>query len=161
MSQSICVVFDGLRAARDAYQSLLASGYAENAASIEVHYRRLIDGKLPVSQTRTREGALWGGLGMAVLGGLVTMLPFAFVQESGVSPWMGALLGVVFGGLFGGLAGMLIGTTDPHRDLAEVDPLLAEGRVALIAEFEDDEMARTAEQRLLSFGGAPLDPARA
>lgn len=160
MSHSICVVFDGLRAARDAYQSLLASGYAENADSIEVHYRRLIDGKLPVSQTRARDGALWGGLGMAVLGGLLTMLPFAFIRESGVSPWIGALVGVAFGGLFGGLAGMLIGTTDPRRDLAEVDPLLADGRVALIAEFEDAAVAKTAERRLLSFGGALLAPAR-
>lgn len=161
MQHSICVVFDGPRTARDAYQSLLASGYAEHADSIAVHYRQLIDGKIPISQTRSRGGMLWGGLSMAVFGAIAALLVLGDGDDPTMKPWMALVIGALFGGAFGALAGMLIGTTDPRPELAKADALLAEGRVALIAEFESAELADSAERRLVDLGGTRLDTARA
>jgi hypothetical protein len=154
MHRSVCVVFDRPRLARQAYRALSRSPVGAKADSLSVHYRKMVDGKLQVSQTRPTAGALWGGLAMAILGALIMLFVFGLGQSPAMHPWMALLVGAVFGGGFGALSGALIGTTEPERPLAAAEPAMGEGHAAVVAEFHDAGLADAAERLLLHHVGA-------
>lgn len=154
MHRSIVVIYDRARFARDAYRALMGSALGAKADSVSVHYRRMIDGKLTVSQTRPAAGAIWGGLSMAVLGAVLAVLAFGLGDPPMLNPWAALLTGTIFGGGFGALAGALIGTTEPEKPLADADSILSDGRAAVVAEFTDNGSADAAERLLLRLDGA-------
>ncbi len=154
MHRSVCVVFDRPRFARKAYRTLTKSALGAKADSVAVHYRRMVDGKLQVSQTRPMAGAFWGGLSMAVLGATVSLLAFGLGGSAPMDLWWALLVGAIFGGGFGALSGALIGTTEPEKPLADAEASLGHGHAAVVAEFTDPQLATAAEQLLLRQGGA-------
>lgn len=157
MLQSICVVYERARFARDASRSLARSAFGTKSTSVRVHYRRMIDGKLTFSQTRPGAGALMGALSMAAFGGVVAMVFLGFGEAPMLGVGTSLLLGGLFGGLFGGLAGAIIGTTEPAKPLADAEALLVDGRAAVVAEFGDSEVAGAAKRMLMRLRGAHLE----
>ncbi len=153
MHQSICVVFDQPRVARRAGLALRRSVVGDKAESVSVHYRRMIDGKLSLSQTRPGAGAFWGALSMALLGAAVLVVAFGIGDEPAMAPWMAVVMGAAFGGGVGGLAGALVGTTEPEPMLAEAEHML-QGHAAVVAEFSDPDAAGEAQRLLMSHAGA-------
>jgi hypothetical protein len=153
MHRSICVVYERARDARDASRALMRSAFGAKTDSVRVHYRRMIDGKLTVSQTRPVSGAIWGSLSMMVLGALLGLLGFGMGEASMMSPWAALLTGAIFGGAFGALAGALIGTTEPEKELADAEAMLEGGRAAVVAEFSDPTTADAAKRMLLRMDG--------
>lgn len=153
MQQSICVVFDQPSAARKAYRSLRRSRIGARAASLGVHYRRIVDGKLQISQTRPVAGAIWGSLAMAMFGAVVAFVAFGTGSSPAMTPWLSLLLGAAFGAGVGGLAGALVGTTEPEKALADAEPMVA-GRAAVVAEYTDPAHASEAQRVLLRYEGS-------
>ncbi|HWB80702.1 MAG TPA: hypothetical protein VG755_37320 [Nannocystaceae bacterium] len=153
MHQSVCVVFDRPRDARKAYRSLTRSALGAKADSVAVHYRRMVDGKLQISQTRPGAGAVWGFVSMAVLGATISLFAFGLGANAPLSPWWALLVGALFGGGFGALSGALIGTTEPERTLADAETSMMDGRAAVVAEFVDPEHAAAAQRMLVRQGG--------
>lgn len=154
MHRSICVVYERARDARDASRALLRSAFGSRTDSVRVHYRRMIDGKLTVSQTRPGAGAFWGSLSMMVLGAMLGLVAFGMGDASMMKPWAAMLTGAIFGAGFGALAGALVGTTEPEKQLADAEPMLEGGRAAVVAEFSDPSVAAAAERMLLRMDGA-------
>ncbi|MBC8069581.1 MAG: hypothetical protein IAG13_14685 [Deltaproteobacteria bacterium] len=154
MHRSVCVVFDRPRFARKAYRALSRSSLGAKAESLSVHYRRMVDGKLQVSQTRPMAGALWGGLAMAGLGAVISLFAFGLGEARPMSPWMAMMMGAIFGGGFGALAGALVGTTEPEKKLTDAEPSMGDGHAAVVAEFDDASLADAAERLLLHHDGA-------
>jgi hypothetical protein len=153
MHRSICVVYERARDARDASRALMRSALGTKTESVRVHYRRMIDGKLAVSQTRPTAGALWGSLSMAVLGAVLAFFGFGMSEPEMMSPWASLLTGAIFGGAFGALAGALIGTTEPAKELADAETMLEGGRAAVVAEFTDPTTADAAKRMLMRMDG--------
>lgn len=153
MHQSVCVVFDRPRDARKAYRSLTRSALGAKADSIAVHYRRMVDGKLQISQTRPGAGAMWGFLSMAMLGATISLFAFGVGVNAPLTPWWALLIGALFGGGLGALSGALIGTTEPERALTDAESTMASGRAAVVAEFVDADHAAAAERMLVRQGG--------
>lgn len=162
MHQSICVVFDEPRVARRAYRALRRSSLGARAASLGVHYRRIVDGKLQITQTRPVAGAIWGSLAMSLFGAVIAFIAFGTGDPPAMTPWLALLLGAAFGAGVGGLAGALVGTTEPEKRLADADALLAEpvgpmghpGHAAVVAEYADPALAGEAQRLLLRHEGA-------
>lgn len=153
MHRSIVVVYERARDARDASRALMRSAFGAKTDSVRVHYRRMIDGKLTVSQTRPGFGAFWGSLSMAALGAVLALFAFGMGESSMMSPWASMLTGAIFGGGFGALAGALIGTTEPAKELADAESMLEGGRAAVVAEFSDPTTADAAKRMLMRMGG--------
>lgn len=162
MNQSICVVFDEPRVARRAYRALRRSTLGARAASMGVHYRRIVDGKLQISQTRPVAGAVWGSLAMSLFGAAISFIAFGTGDTPAMAPWLALLLGAAFGAGMGALAGALVGTTEPEKRLADAESMLAEpnhstggiGHAAVVAEFTDPALAGEAQRLLLRHEGA-------
>jgi hypothetical protein len=154
MTHRTCVIYDRLRSARAAERSLRRSELGEHLENVVVHTHDLGDGKLSWGQTRPREGAVWGGITMAAFGATLAAIPVAIGVVTEFDGWLVILMGAIFGGAFGALAGAIVGTTEPDRQLAAIEPLLERGRAALIAELDSAEQAREAERLLLGKRGA-------
>ncbi|MBL8948691.1 MAG: hypothetical protein JNK45_36300 [Myxococcales bacterium] len=162
MHQSICVVFDEPRVARRAYRALRRSSLGARAASLGVHYRRIVDGKLQITQTRPVAGAIWGSLAMSLFGAAIAFIAFGTGDSPAMAPWLALLLGAAFGAGVGGLAGALVGTTEPEKRLADAESMLAQaaspldhaGHAAVVAEYTDPALAAEAERLLLRHEGA-------
>lgn len=153
MHRSIVVIYEGARDARDASRALMRSTLGAKTESVRVHYRRMIDGKLTISQTRPMAGAIWGGVLMAALGALLALLAFSLGEVPMLKPWTALLTGAIFGGGFGALAGALIGTTEPEKPLADAESMLVDGRAAVVAEFTDPGTADAARLMLMRLHG--------
>jgi len=152
MTNCTCVIYDRLRSARAAQRSLMRSELGEHADNVAIHSHDM--GELPWTQTRPREGALWGGLTMAAFGAALAAIPVAIGVVTEFDGWLVILMGAIFGAGFGALAGAIVGTTEPDKRLAAIEPLLERGRAALIAEFDTIERAKAAERLLLGKRGA-------
>lgn len=131
----------------------MRSAFGSKTESVRIHYRRMIDGKLTVSQTRPAAGAILGSLSMMTLGAVLSLFAFGMGATAIMSWWVALLTGALFGGGFGALAGALVGTTEPEKPLADAESMLVDGRAAVVAEFSDPNAADAAERMLMRMSG--------
>lgn len=153
MAHYVCVIFDDLARARAAYRALSSSTLAIDMDDVHLHYREVREDKLPLSQTRSRSWTMLSGLVGVAVGAVLGSIAWRLGALDDVPLFAVMAIAGLLCGAFGALGGTLLGSSLPDTPLSQAEPMLGSGRVAIVAEFDHDAEARTAETFLMNRGG--------
>ncbi len=121
-------LFDDDEHARAALTAIEAAGTPRRHCAAVVHRGRLDEGQLSILESAAseglREGAALGGIGGALLGG-VLFGPAGLVSIGATA---------VLGAFYGGVGGAIAGSAAPDRRLERLSKRLADGKVLLVVE---------------------------
>ena len=140
-------LFDDEAHARAALGAIEASGTDRRHCSAVLHRGRLDDGQLGILESAApeglREGAAIGGIGGALLGGVL------FGPAGLVSIGATALVA----SLYGAIAGAIAGSGLPDRRLEQLSKQLAGGKVLLVVEAPSLQCRDEADAAARANGG--------
>lgn len=140
-------LFDDDDHARAALTAIEAGGTPRRHCAAVIHRGHLDEGELGILESAAseglREGAALGGIGAALLGGVL------FGPANLVSIGAIAMLGAVYGGVGGAIAG----SSGPDRRLERLSKKLAEGKVLLVVEAPNLECRDKADTAARANGG--------
>lgn len=149
----VCVIFDDSAKARAAFHALETSTLAIDMDDVHLHHRGIHEDRLPWSQTRTLGWTAMCAFGGAVLGMTFGGIIWRVGWLAEVPLFAVLLITGLLCGTFGALGGTLLGGTIPDKPLTDAQPMLENGRVAIVAEFDHDAEAKAAEAFLMHRGG--------
>jgi hypothetical protein len=146
MDHVMYALFDDDEHARAALDEIEAVGTPRRHCAAVIHRGRLDEGQLGILESAAseglREGAALGGIGGALLGGVL------FGPAGLVSIGATALLGA----LYGGIGGAIAGSGGPDRRLERLSNQLAKGKVLLVVEAPDLECRDKADSAARANG---------
>jgi len=139
------VLFESLDSARKARRELMREGLLRWSDVTSLHHRRIRVGRLPLSHTSARRGAVLG----AVVVGLVSAVLLAAIASSqhiGIGVGMALALGAGAGLLYGGVFGAIAYSTRPADFVREAD--VPSSGALLVCDIPEPDRAERVRSRL-------------
>ena len=156
METTVTGLFANANEVQQAQRELAEAGFAPAAITVitrDTDNRHELLGEETSDAARgVMLGAVVGGVGMAIGGAAITMLP---AMPFEFHPLVGLLLGAVFGAATGALIGLLVGSATGHQVQEQYEHLIEAGNV-LVAVNTDRVHAQKAHDVLQRLGGREL-----
>jgi len=143
-------LFQNRTAADAALARLDRRGLPDDVVRVSEHVGEIADEDITGAASRTRPGAVIGGLFAAVLGGILGALVFG--GRVGLSPLYAGAIGALGAGLFGALLGTITGTAVPRKEISDLDGAVADGKVLVTIDSESEQTTQDLIAQLERYG---------